>query len=149
MKERAKLQRGKQCQGSSEEEDEEEEEEEEEGDGSGSPIPWDDLAGEDEDPPSPQVRPFLWHLLVQEREDSPLETVGASCLAPLGPSTVPLEPRGAGDSASSKPHKQRDGSKWQHDEESQLGSGGPAPKHQRPMASRKAENFLSFFLTNF
>ena len=50
-KQRAKLQRGKRCQGSSREEEEEEEEEEE--DGSGSPIPWDDLAARHEDPPSP------------------------------------------------------------------------------------------------
>ena len=54
MKERTKLQRGKQRQGLSEkEEEEDEEEEEEEDDGSGSPIPWDDLATRDEDPPSP------------------------------------------------------------------------------------------------
>jgi len=46
-----KLQQGKQRQGLSEEEEEEEEEEED--DGSMSPIPWDDLATEDEDSPSP------------------------------------------------------------------------------------------------
>ena len=59
-KQRAKMQRGKRCQGSSGEEEEEEEEEEED-DGSGSPIPWDDLAARDEDPPSPQEGPFRWH----------------------------------------------------------------------------------------
>ena len=64
VKEWAKLQQGKQRQGLSEEEDEEEEEEG--GDGSGSPILWDDLADGDEDPPSPQAGPFLWHLLEQE-----------------------------------------------------------------------------------
>ena len=52
MKQRAKLLRGKQCQGSSKKEEEEEEEEEED-DGSMSPIPWDDLATGDEDQPSP------------------------------------------------------------------------------------------------
>ena len=51
-KEWVKLQRGKWRQCSSEEEDEEEEEEEE-GHSSRSPIPWDDLASGDEDPPLP------------------------------------------------------------------------------------------------
>jgi len=39
------------------------EEEEEEDDCSISPIPWDDLATGDEDPPSPQARPFPWHVM--------------------------------------------------------------------------------------
>ena len=47
LKKRAKLQRGKQRQGSSEEEEKEEED-----DGTRSPIPWDDLATGNEDPPS-------------------------------------------------------------------------------------------------
>ena len=51
-KQRAKLQRGKRHQGSSKEEEKEEEEEEEDDD-SRSPIPWDDLAAGNEDPPSP------------------------------------------------------------------------------------------------
>jgi len=51
MKEWAKLQRGKRRRGSLEEEEEEEEKEEEEDDSSGSPIPWDDIASGDEDPP--------------------------------------------------------------------------------------------------
>ena len=49
-KQRAKLQRGKRRQGSLKEEEEEEEEED---DDSMSPIPWDDLAIGDGDPPSP------------------------------------------------------------------------------------------------
>ena len=53
LKQRAKLQCGKWPQGLSEEEEAEEEEEEEEDDGSMFPIPWDDLATGDEDPPSP------------------------------------------------------------------------------------------------
>ena len=65
LKQRAKLQRGKQRQGSSEEEGED--------DGSISPIPWDDLTAGDKDPPSPQVGPFLWHFMMQEGEDVPLE----------------------------------------------------------------------------
>ena len=118
MKEQAKLQRGKRCQGSSEEGEEEEEEEEVEDDASGSPIPWDDLAGRDEDPPLPQAGPFVWHLLEQEGEDTPPKTVGASRPAPSGPSTVPPEPRGAYDFTTSEPPEQREGSKRQRDEES-------------------------------
>ena len=102
MKERAKLQRGKRCQGSSEEEDKDEKEEEE----------------GDEDLPSPQEGPFLWHLLEQEGEDSPPEMAGASYPALPGPSTAPPEPRGAGGSALSEPPKQRKGLKRQRDEES-------------------------------
>jgi len=101
-KERAKLQRGKWRQRSSEEEREGEEEEEEDDD-SGSPIPWDDPAGGDEGPPSPQAWPFPWHLLEQEGEDTPSEMVGASRPAPSKPSTVPPEPRGASGSASFEP----------------------------------------------
>ncbi|XP_066373186.1 uncharacterized protein [Miscanthus floridulus] len=65
-KQQAKLQREKRRQGSSEEE-----EEEEEGDGSRSPIPWDDLAAGDEDPPSTQAGPFAWHLSGQEGGHTP------------------------------------------------------------------------------
>jgi len=114
--ERAKLQRGKRRQGSLEEDEEEEEEGED--DGSGSPIPWDDLAGGDEDPPSPQAWPFPWHLLEQEGEDTLLETAGVSRPAPFGPS------------------EQREGSKRERDEEWQPGSGGSASKRRRPVASR-------------
>ena len=84
-----KLQRGKQRQGSS---GEEEEEEEEKDDGSGSPIPWDDLAAGDEEPPLPQAGPFLRHATGQEGKDTPLELAESNHPALSGPSTAASKP---------------------------------------------------------
>ena len=69
-KQRAKLQRRKRRQGSSKEEEEEEEEEEED-DGSTLPIPWDDLAARDEDPPLPQAGSFPWHVVSWREQTAP------------------------------------------------------------------------------
>ena len=100
-KQRVKLQRGKRRQGSSKEEEEEVEEEED--DGSMSPIPWDDLATGDEDPPSPQVGPLLRHAMGQEGDDVPLEPAESKRLAPSKPSTVASEPVESGRLALSGP----------------------------------------------
>ncbi|XP_066320409.1 uncharacterized protein [Miscanthus floridulus] len=99
-KQRVKLQRGKRRQGSSEEEEEEEEEEE---DGSMLPILWDDLVTGDEDPPSPQARPFLRHATGQEGKDMALAPVESKCPTPSGPSMAASEPAKSGHLALSRP----------------------------------------------
>jgi len=119
-----------------------------------SPISWDDLAARDKDSPSRQVGPFSWHVARQEGEDVPLELAEMNHPAVSGPSTVALEPVelgrlalsrpsmvplesvGGGHFDLSEPSEPREGSKRQRAEEEQLGSGKPAPKHPRMMASR-------------
>ena len=119
-----------------------------------SPIPWDDLATEDEDPPSPQVGPFLRHAAGHEGEDAPSELAESGHLVssrpsmvapepmkigrptPFEPSAVPPESAEGGHSDSSEPSEPREGSKRQCADEEQPGLGKPAPKRPHMMALR-------------
>ena len=85
------MQRGKRCQGSSEEVEEEEEEEGED-DGSMLPILWDELAIGHEHLPSSQVGPFPSHVARQEGEGRPSEPVETNHPTAFGPSMVASEP---------------------------------------------------------
>lgn len=55
---------------------------------------------------------------------------------PSEPLVLPSKSVGGGHVDSFKPSKPREGSKMQHADEEQSGSGKPAPKHPRMMASR-------------
>ena len=68
-----------------------------------SPIPWDDLATGDEDPPSSQVGPFMRHATRQEGDDAPPEPVESKCLAPSRPLTAASESAESGRLALSRP----------------------------------------------
>ena len=68
-----------------------------------SPIPWDDLAAGDEDPPSPHAGPFPCHVVRQEEEDVPLELAEMNHPAMSGPLTAPSELVEPGRLASSRP----------------------------------------------
>ena len=68
-----------------------------------SPIPWDDLATRDEDPPLPQAGPFLRHATGQEGEDASLEPAESKCPALSRPSTEASELAESGCLSSSGP----------------------------------------------
>ena len=71
-----------------------------------------------------------------EPSTAALEPAKIGCPAQFEPSAAPPESAGGGHSDSSEPSKQREGLKRQHAIEEQPGSGKPAPKHPRMMASR-------------
>ena len=89
----------------------------------------------DEDLSLPWEGPFPWHSLGEEGEEAPLEPVESGRSASFGPSEAPPESAGSSRSTLSGPSEQREGSKWQHADEVQLGLGGLTPKCHRPVVS--------------